>query len=249
MDNTTMPPATMPPVQPSAPDASLTQKAEASLMAKAKKQNDFIKTVAIVMLSLVAVTFVGLFVWILLKYNEVNDDVNGKINLAVAAAKEEQQVEDEKEFAEREKNPYLNFAGPMDYGELSFKYPRTWSVFIETDASNGGDFRAYLNPGQVDPLSKNTVNALRVTIRNKDFASVAAEYQKAMDKKDSNLSMETITVGGAVANKYTGDIPNSDLNGYIVIFKIRDKTAVLQTDSVLFKEDFDRLLETVGFNA
>lgn len=244
-----MPPVAMPPVQPSTPADSLAQRAEASLKAKAKKQNDFIKTIAIVMLSLVAVTFVGLFVWILLKYNDVNDDVNGRINLAVAAAKEEQQVEDEKEFAEREKSPYLNFAGPMDYGELSFKYPRTWSVFIEADASNGGDFRAYLNPVQVNPISKDTINALRVTIRNKDFESVVSEYQKAMDRKDSDLSVETINVGGAVANRYSGTIPNTGLSGYIVVFKIRDKTAILQTDSVLFKEDFDKLLETVKFNA
>lgn len=244
-----MPPIAMPPVQPSTPVDSLAQRAEASLKAKAKKQNDFIKTIAIVMLSLVAVTFVGLFVWILLKYNDVNDDVNGRINLAVAAAKEEQQVEDEKEFAEREKSPYLNFAGPADYGELSFKYPRTWSVFIEADASNGGDFRAYLNPVQVNPISKDTINALRVTIRNKDFESVVSEYQKAMDRKDSDLSVETINVGGAVANRYSGTIPNTGLSGYIVVFKIRDKTAILQTDSVLFKEDFDKLLETVKFNA
>ena len=49
-------------------------------------------------------------------------------------------------------------------------------------------------------------------------------------------------------NKYTGTIPNTQLSGFIVIFKIRDKTAILQTDSVLFKDDYDKLLETVTFN-
>lgn len=243
----------MPPVQTNVPisvptNLSMAQ-AEANMKIKASKQSSFIKTIAIVMLSLLALTFIGLFIWILLRYNEVNDDVEGKIAMARIAAKEEQEAYDEKKYAEEEKKPYLDFAGPADYGELSFKYPKTWSVFIAEDATNGGDFKAYLNPLQVNPISNKNIDALRVTIRNKDFESVAAEYQKAMDKRDSNLSMETITVQGAVANKYTGTIPGTEFNGYIVIFKIRDKTAILQTDSILFKDDFDKLIETISFNA
>ena len=107
----------------------------------------------------------------------------------------------------------------------------------------------------MDAVGKDTINALRVTIRNKGFDDVAEEYQKAMDKKNSNLTVESVTVGNAekgtsvTANRYTGTIPGTDLSGYIVVFKIRDKTAILQTDSVLFKEDFDKLLGTIVFNA
>ena len=245
----------MPPVQPSTPlsvpSRSAAVQAEAALIAKNNSQKSFIKTIIIVMLSLVAITFIILFVWILMKYNDVNDDVTGRINSAVAAAKQEQAMEDEKEFAEREKDPYRTFAGPADYGELTFKYPKTWSVYIAADAVSGGDFSAYLNPMQVDSVSnKDSIYALRVTVRDKAFDVVATDYQKAMDKKDSGLSMETITVGGAVANKYTGKIPGTELNGFIVIFKIRDKTAILQTDSVLFENDFfNTVLKSIEFNA
>lgn len=243
----------MPPVQPNMQanvhaEASM-QRAEATLKAKANKKSNFIKTVVIVMLSLVALTFIGLFIWVLIEYNNISDDVNGKITLAVAAAVAEQEEKDVKKFAEAEKKPYLEFAGPADYGGLSFEYPRTWSVYVEKDARNGGEFKAYLNPIQVDPISNENINALRVTIRTESFESVVDEYQRIIDWGYSNLSVETITVGGVVANKYSGTIPNSELNGYIIIFKIRDKAAILQTDSVLFEEDFNRLLETVHFNA
>ena len=150
---------------------------------------------------------------------------------------------------EREKEPFKNFSGPADYGQLSFKYPKTWSVYIAKDAVNGGDFNAYLNPVQVDPVSKDTINALRVTIRTDDFESVVAEYEKAMKKKDSNLTVGTITVNGVVGNIYTGTIPNTELSGYIVVFKIRDKAVIMQTDSVLFKADFDKVIESVKFNS
>ena len=221
----------------------------AKMMEPKKDIAGLIKTIVIVIISLIAVTFIGLFIWMFIQYNEAQTDVDGQIAVAVAAAKDEQVMQDEAEFLEREKYPYKTFSGPADYGQLTFEYPKTWSVYIAKDASNGGDYEAYLNPGQVDAVSDTTINALRVVVRDKSFEDVVAEYQKAMDKKDSNLTVGTITVNGTTANRYTGTIPNTDLSGFIVIFKIRDKTAILRTDSVLFQEDFDKLLGTIQFNA
>lgn len=237
----------MPLVQPVSQPAQPTQ-----VVAPTVEKNDnsgLIKTVIIVIVSLVAVTFIGLFVWIMLQYNEVSSDVEGQIATAVAAAKAEQALKDEEEFAEREKDPYRTFSGPADYGQLTFEYPKTWSVYIASDASKGGDFTAYFNPIEVNTVSNTTINALRLSILDKDFESVVAGYQKEMDKKGSNLSMMTTTVGGTTANRYSGTIPGTDLNGYIVVFKIRDKSAVLRTDSLLFEADFDRLLGTISFNS
>ncbi|MDO4611546.1 MAG: hypothetical protein Q4B34_01660 [Candidatus Saccharibacteria bacterium] len=208
-----------------------------------------VKTIVIVVLSLALATFIGLFIWMMLQYNSARADVESEIAVAVAEAKDEQALRLETEFAEREKYPYSTFSGPADYGQLTFEYPKTWSVYVASDASKGGDYNAYFNPIQVDTVSKDTINALRLTIRNKDFESVAAEYNRALEAKDSDLKVEVIEIAGATANRYTGTIPGTELSGYIVIFKIRDKTAVLQTDSVHFAEDFDKLLTTIKFNA
>lgn len=216
---------------------------------KRKKIVELVKTIAIVVLSLIAVTFIGLFIWMFVRYNEESEDVEGQINTAVAEAKYEQAVKLETEFAEREKEPYRTFTGPADYGQLSFKYPKTWSVYVEADATKGGDFRAFFNPIQVDMVSNNTINALRVSIVDKPFDEVAAEYQRVMEDPESNLRVEATTVSGVSANMYIGTIPDSELSGYIVIFKIRDKTAIMQTDATVFKGDFDAVLQTVTFNA
>jgi hypothetical protein len=210
-----------------------------------------VKTIVIVILSLVAVTFIGLFIWMLLERNEAQTDINTKIQVAEAAARDEQSQKMEAEFLEREKYPYKTFSGPADYGQLTFEYPKTWSLYIEKAATTGGDFNAYFNPIQVDAVSEETINALRVTIRDESMDEVTEEYQKAIDRKNSNLTIESVTIGknaNITANKYTGTIPNTSLSGYIITFKIRDKTAILQTDSVLFKEDFEKLLGTVTFN-
>lgn len=254
----------MPPVQPATPQypgqqpmmsangMPMMQQAQAPMPVR-RDVSGLIKTIAIIILSLVAVTFIGLFIWMMIQYTDARTDVDGQISTAVAQAKDEQAMDLESEFLEREKYPYKTFVGPADYGQLSFEYPKTWSVYVAAAAANSnGDFNAYFNPIQVDAVGDETVNALRVTIRDKSFDDVTAEYQKAMDKKDSNLTMTSVTIGknaNITANRYEGTIPNTkELRGFIVTFKIRDKTAVLQTDSVLFQEDFDKLLGTVVFN-
>ena len=216
-----------------------------------KDISGLIKTIVIIIVSLIAVTFIGLFIWMTMERDEAQTDLDGKISVAAAAAKDEQAQKDEAEFLEREKYPFKTFSGPADYGQLTFEYPKTWSVYIAAAATAGGDFNAYFNPIQVDAVGKDTINALRVTIRDKSFDDVSQEYQKAMDKRNSNLSMTSTTIGAEgniPANRYTGTIPGTDLSGFIVTFKIRDKTAILQTDSVLFQEDYDKLLGTVTFN-
>ena len=226
------------------------------LMPEKKKDiAGLVKIIAIVILSLIAVTFIGLFIWMYVKYDEASTDVEGQINIAVAEAKDEQAMQLEDEFSEREKYPYKTFTGPADYGALSFEYPKTWSVYVEKAADKGGDFNAYFNPVQVDAVGKDTINSLRVTISTKSFDDVVSDYQRKMERKDSGLSMQSVEIGDAekdstvTANYYTGTIPDTDLSGYIVIFKIRDKTVILQTDSVLFQAEFDKLLDTINFNA
>lgn len=210
---------------------------------------DLVKTIAIIALSLVSVTFIGLFIWMTVECKEAQENVQSKIDVAVAKAKDEQTSKLQAEFAESEKYPFKTFSGPADYGQLTFQYPKTWSVYVADPATNGGNFNAYFNPVQVDTVAKDTINALRVSIVNKPFDTVAAEYQKAMEKKDANLTMESVTVNGFAANRYTGTIPGTDLSGFIIIFKIRDKTAIVQTDSILFEGDYNKLIETITFNA
>ena len=220
------------------------------MMEPKKDVSGLIKTVVIIVLSLVAATFIGLFVWMFVQFNTVQDDINKQIDTAVASAKDSQASQDTIKCQKEKENPYTEFTGPVDYGELNFKFPKTWSVYIANDASSGGDFNAYLNPVSVNNVSdKNSLYALRVTIRNKAFDDVVAEYQKYMERKDSNLNMEAITVNDGAANRYTGKIPNTEFNGIIVIFKIRDKTAILQTDSVLFEQDFNDIVNSITFNA
>ncbi|MBQ3306505.1 hypothetical protein IJH02_03705 [Candidatus Saccharibacteria bacterium] len=207
--------------------------------------------VIIVIVSLIAVTFVGLFIWMASQYSSVSSDVNGQIKEAVAVAVNENTEKLESDFAEREKSPYKTFSGPADYGELSFKYPKTWSVYIAKDtsaSSSSGDFEAYLNPDVVQPISNETINALRVTIKNSSYDTVAKQYESQI--KSGKLTTTVYKVNGENANVYTGELQGSNkLQGIFAILKIRDKTAVIQTDAMVFEKDFYNVLDSVTYKS
>ena len=214
-----------------------------------------IKTIAIVILALIAVTFIGLFIWMTVERNDTIENHDMDVANAVAEAKDEEAMKQAKQCAEDKKYPYLTFTGPVDYGQLSFEYPKTWSVYVQQAATNGGDFAAYFNPVQVNEVGDRTINALRVSIRMQSFDDVVKSYQGFVDHPDAPMTMTSIEIGDAekgihqTANRYDGQLPGTELQGSIVIFKIRDKTVILQTDSEIFIPEFDKLLGTITFNA
>lgn len=205
---------------------------------------DLYRTIAIIILSILTVTFLGLFVWKYAEWDTVKTNVDGQIDAAVAIAVSENTTKLENEFVEREKYPYKSFAGPADYGSFSFEYPKTWNLYISSDAANGGNYGAYFNPGEIQPITNTSVFALRVAILDSAFDKEVSRYDSLIQK--GQLSLNTRNVGSALANVYTGWLSNN-IQGILTVFKVRDKTVMIQTDSLLFSEEYYKLLDTVTF--
>jgi len=209
-----------------------------------KKHYTAILTVLLILAVAVAILFAWLYIQKNSEYQTARTDVDSQIDAAVAMARAETTTKMEEEFAEREKYPYRNFAGPADYGSLGFEYPQTWSVYVAKDASNGGDYEAYLNPVEVQPVSRSTINALRVTIKDASFETALRQYENFV--KSGRLTLSTSSVGGTLANLYIGDLPDG-IRGAMAAFKLRDKTVMIQTDAELFIDEFSKILDTTTF--
>jgi hypothetical protein len=203
--------------------------------------------VAAIILGVCATAFAGLAIWALLNYNEAKTDVDGKTALAVAEAKKIQADDDEKKFAEREKEPRREFVGPDDYGRLTFAYPKTWSVYVAKDVTKGGTYEAYLNPGTVPPVSNAQQFALRVTISEDDYDKVIGTYEALIKKGD--LKSSTTSSNGQSGTRLDGNF-SKDIRGAAVFYKIRDKTLTVQTDvdSSNIKAEFENIIKTIKFN-
>lgn len=187
----------------------------------------------------------GLAIWSYMQYEEKRSDVDGQVSIAVAEAKKEQAEEDEVKIQAARENPYIQFVGPSDYGRVTFDYPRNWSAYIDKDASKGGDFEAYLNPVTVPPVSQRERYALRVTIEDKTYENVLQTYKSLVERGD--LKTTNVNINDINGTRIDGAF-SKEIRGSAVVFKIRDKTLIVQTDAETFKPYFDKIIKTIEFN-
>lgn len=185
-------------------------------------------------------------IWAYINYTEQKTDVDGKVSLAVADARRDQSEADFVKYQEELKQPNTLFAGPDDYGRLTFSYPKTWSVYVAKDVSKGGSYEAYLNPVTVPPVSSSQQFAARVLIEEKDYDQVLKSYDSLVKKGDLRSSVSV--ANGNNGTRFDGNF-SKDIRGAAVIFKIRDKTVTVRTDADTFKPDFENIIKTINFNS
>lgn len=200
---------------------------------------------AIIGLTVLVLVTGGLAIWAYFSYSEQKTNVDGKVALAVAEAKKEQSDIESEKFAQREKEPNRQFAGPDDYGRLVFDYPKTWSVYVARDVSKGGTYEAYLNPITVPPVSSSQQYSLRVIIEQKDYDEVVKSYESLVKKGE--LRTSAANANGNNGTRLDGSF-SKDIRGSAVIYKVRDKTITLRTDADTFKPDFENVIKTINFN-
>jgi hypothetical protein len=201
--------------------------------------------IAVVALGLLSAGAIVAAIWGIMNYMDQKTDVDGKISVAVIDAKKVQADELEAKFAARDKEPNREFVGPDDYGRLTFNYPKTWSVYIDKDVTQGGTYAAYLNPVSVPPIVATQQYALRVTIEERDYDKVITGYASLVKKGD--LKSSAVSADGSNGTRLDGSF-SKDIRGSAVVYKIRDKTVTLRTDADTFKVDFDALIATIQFN-
>jgi hypothetical protein len=191
------------------------------------------------------VAAVGVMVWALLNYFDQKNNVDSIVTSAVTDAVKEQADKDAAAFEAEEKKPNRTFSGPEDYGGVTFEYPKTWSTYVAKDASSGNTYQAYLNPVAVPPITSSQQFGLRVTIQSEDYDDVLKDYESEVEKGD--LKSSVVKASGQDGTRLDGTF-SKDIRGSAVIFKIRDKTLIIQTDALTFKNDFDAIVKTIKFN-
>jgi len=205
----------------------------------------------IVIVVLIVITLGGIATsgWALYHYYQEKNTVDEQVKDAVAKNTETEQQKAEQQIEAAAKNPNSLFAGPADYGSLNFKYPRTWSVYIAQNGTEGSTYTAYLNPGTVPSVnsSATTQYALRVTIQEADYSSVVNQNQSLV--REGKLTSSAITINGETGTRLDGSFTSS-IRGAEVIFKLRDKTVTIRTDANTFLPDFNNtILPSVKFNS
>jgi hypothetical protein len=212
---------------------------------KTRRVNGWV--IATIILIIVVAVLLALSVWLYSNYTDQKTNVDTKINMAVSAAEKSQADSDNLKFTQREKDPNRQFVGPSDYGGVTFDYPKTWSVYISNDASNGGNFDAYMNPITVPEISDSQLFALRVDIAQQDYDQVISSYESTV--KSGELTASSVTTDGNTGTRLDGYF-STDVRGSAVFYKIphTNLTLTIRTDAMTFESDFNSLITTIKFN-
>lgn len=173
---------------------------------------------------------------------DLKDNVDQKISAAVDKAKEEEAAANEKEFLEREKNPYRQYRGPSTFGSVSITYPKTWSAAVTETTSGTTPVNGYMHPSFVPGAKSGTAFALRVEV-------IEQTYDRVLQTYESNAKMGRVRVSPYKAAKVP-QVLGSRVNGEIikgysgsaVLLPLRDKTIRISTMSQQFVKDFDNIV-------
>lgn len=200
---------------------------------------------ASILLAVLAVVLAAFGVWAFSGYQDYKNNSDAKVEKAVTESQATQKTELEKQFVEREKQPYRQFSGPDDLGHVSFDYPKTWSVYVGK-SSVGGSYEAYFYPGVVPTVSPTQPYAVRVVIEDQEYTKSLQGYEATVKK--GSLKSVPFTVNGATGVRLDGEF-SKQRTGSAVVFKVRDKTLTIASDAAEFKNDFDNVvIKSLDFN-
>lgn len=198
-----------------------------------------------VLLGVLLVIMSGFAAWSFIQYLDYKDNVDPKVAAAVKTAKEEQATADQAAFDEERKVPTRKLVGPEDLGGVTLSFPRTWSVYVAKSGEDG-NFEAYLHPGSVPSLEGNTPYALRVSVLNKSYHDTLDDFSP--DVQEGKLRSSTVEAAGERGVRLDG-VLEEGVVGSMVIFKVRDKSLLVFTESPDYRADFNKfVLPSLKFN-
>lgn len=184
----------------------------------------------------------GFGFWAYAGKQDYKNNVDPKIEAAVAKAEKATTDKKDAEFLEQEKKPLRTYTGPAAYGSISISYPKTWSVYADETARSSSPLDASMNPGAVPGLQSGSSVALRVQVVSSSYADVAKSLDSQVKSGKVTVvpyvaakvpSLTGIRVDGAIADKK---------EGAMIVLPLRDKTLKIWTEASQYVGDFNNII-------
>ena len=198
-------------------------------------------------LLLVGVLAIGLGAFAFTSYGQAQDyknNVDAKVAEAVAESEKQISLQKDKDYAEKEKYPYVSYTGPQAAGDIRIQYPKTWSAYtIAPNRTTNKPLEAYFYPGQVPEVGdSNNSFALRVVVSQTSYDSLLRTLTaRQKSGKVTIQPYQSANVPGIVGSRIDGEVATKK-QGSMIILPFRDKTLQMWTESDSYKSDFDNII-------
>lgn len=211
-----------------------------------KDRNINIPIILAVVMLLVAIVFGALCIMYIQKYNKAQTNVNQERRDAATIAKQEQKQVDEKEFAERQKQPFRTYQAPAVLGAIKAEFPRDWNVYAIEDEKASDQLDIYMYPGIVRaPQSSTEPYAFRIRLSKQLYTQSLNKFQA--DIKNGTITASSVTVSGITGTKLVGEIQRNR-SGVLILLPVRDKTLSLWTESNNYVNDFNGIIQRMSIS-
>lgn len=191
----------------------------------------------IVIFLIAAVIFGG---WAYGKMQDYKNNVDAKVQAAVATAKQQEDTAKDAEFDQQYKLPLASYTGPSAYGSIVLKYPKTWSAYVVDDRGGSPYIDGYFYPHILPDLqSATSAFALRLQVVQDSYSSVLDNLANSVQSGVTKVAPYKVPkVPSVIGVKVTGTLGNGK-TGTMVIIPLRNTTLELWTEAPSFQQDFD----------
>ena len=184
----------------------------------------------------------GFAAWAYAGRQDYKNNVDQKVNAAVTIAKQQTATEKDKEFVEKEKNPFKEYKGPSNFASIDIMYPKTWSAFVTENDKSTIPVDGYFHPSWVPGTQSGTAFALRVQVTNQAYDQELRQFESKTKAGKVKVSpYKAPKVPDILGTRVEGEVNNGQQD-VMILFPVRDKTLKISTESPQFVDDFDGII-------
>ncbi len=182
---------------------------------------------------------IGFGVWAFVSRSDYKNNSDKKAEAAAQIAVQKAETAKDNEFLEREKQPYKDYTGPVQFGNFGIKYPKTWSAYVNDTQTN--TLTMLLQPDAVSANIKTTY-AAKVEVLSQPYDQLLAQVDNDVKTgKATAVAYQFPKVPTVTGLRVDGQIA-PDKRGAIVFMPLRDKTIKVSTETVDRINDFNNVI-------
>ena len=199
--------------------------------------------VSLVITVLLLLGAAGFGYWAYGSRQDYKNNVDQKISVAVADAKQQTSIAKDKQFAEEEKNPLRTYIGPSDFGSVHVAYPKTWSAYVISHSDSAPYLDGYFNPSTVPDVNDDqSAFALRIRVSGDSYSSIMENYQGNVEAHLTKVKPYTLpNMPKVVGSKVTGQLANNK-QGTLIVLPLRANALEIWTETSEGLKDFNKYI-------